>query len=74
MPHPDYRTCKTCGRDRNEVGPLSWTRQCRSCGMATLEANMDQIAAKSGPYFERQQRRTLMAAQRALLAAERKTG
>jgi hypothetical protein len=42
--------------------------------MARLEANMDQIAAKSGPAFERQQRRILMAAQRQLLAAEREKG
>jgi hypothetical protein len=42
--------------------------------MAAIEANNDQIAAKAGPYFEHQQRRQLMRARQALLAAERQTG
>lgn len=74
MPDHRFKNCKGCGKPSAEVGPLSWTRLCRSCGMARIEANNDQMSAGTGPYFERNQRRTLMEAQRRLLAAEREKG
>lgn len=33
------RTCKMCGRDRAECGPISARRKCHSCSMAAVVAN-----------------------------------
>lgn len=71
MPRGAYRTCKCCGRNRDEAGEMSWTRLCMDCAKARLDANNSQIAARSGPFYMHQQRRTLLIARQRLLAAER---
>lgn len=53
MPRVDYVTCKSCGRHADDVGPISWERYCSQCGQEQRDANLDQLVAKSGPYFDR---------------------
>jgi hypothetical protein len=52
---------------------MSHNRYCRDCSLEVEWANNDQISAKAGPYYEHLQRRRIMAARRALLAAEQRT-
>ena len=54
MPRSDVRYCKGCGRSSEEVGELSWTRLCIECGIARFNGNNYEIAAKTGPAYERQ--------------------
>ena len=54
MPRFDYSSCKSCGRGRDEVGPLSGTRLCVDCAVRRLERNNISISTKTGPAFVRQ--------------------
>jgi hypothetical protein len=56
MPKPDYRYCRTCGRDAHEVGALSHTRQCVECGQVKLEQNALGMHVKSGEAWLRWRR------------------
>src|SRR6266536_2097283 len=69
-PRYDYKTCKDCGRDRDDVGLLSRQRLCASCAIKRAEQNNEQIAAGNGPFAEHRLRRTIMAAHRGLVASE----
>jgi len=69
-----YVTCRSCGKNRDEVGPLSWTRQCEACALLALEANLTGLRSKSGPEYLHWARRLNMATRRALVAAERSEG
>lgn len=52
MPHPDYRTCRACGRRQPEPGQLSWTRLCEECGPQIQTAHNLQLHVHRGPWFE----------------------
>ena len=51
MPRADYRTCRGCGRSAEEVGPLSCTRQCESCGERNLWRNVNGLHGHDGEVF-----------------------
>ena len=51
MPDARRTTCKSCGKHRDEVGPLSWTGLCGACGPAVFEQHNDQLHTHSGPWF-----------------------
>jgi len=53
MGHPDYVTCKRCGRHRDECGPLSWSRLCTKCAIEKVAANLEGLATFRGPEFEK---------------------
>jgi hypothetical protein len=57
MPRSTYKTCKSCGGHASEVGELSWTRLCRTCGLARAEAMYDGLTTRSGPAFQYWRRR-----------------
>lgn len=44
MPRPDVVRCKGCGKHRDEVGPLSWTRLCSDCGFERMAENVVGLA------------------------------
>jgi hypothetical protein len=56
MPRLDYKTCKGCGKHADEVGPLSWTRQCADCGKARLIENVDGLHDHTGEALQRWRR------------------
>lgn len=47
-----YARCKGCGKSRDEVGELSWTRLCTTCALTRVESNVNQMVARSGPNFD----------------------
>jgi hypothetical protein len=56
MPRLDYKTCKGCGKHEQEVGLLSHTRFCATCGtMREREHNLS-LHHKSGADFARWRR------------------
>jgi len=57
MPDHRRRKCVVCGEPDKKVGALSWTGKCGTCARARLEANADQMHARSGPNFEHWRRR-----------------
>lgn len=69
MPRRDYSTCRSCGGNRSQVGPLSHSRLCRTCALEREVANMVEISVGAGPFAEHRLRRTIMAAHERLLAA-----
>jgi hypothetical protein len=53
------KSCKGgCDRTVAEVGELSWNGYCFECGQAKREANIRQLAAHRGPWFDHWRRRT----------------
>jgi hypothetical protein len=56
MPRAEYAKCKVCGRRREEVGLMSWTRLCGDCAAARLNENIDGIHFHRGPAFLRWRR------------------
>ena len=53
---------------------MSQTGLCPTHSREIFEANVMQLRARSGPYYEHWARRVLLSAHRALVAAERETG
>ena len=45
--------CIRCGLSRQAVGHLSRLGNCLACGIAAEAANMTQLRAQAGPYYER---------------------
>lgn len=45
--------CRTCGRHTDECGQLSRRGYCQPCGQAAAIAAAMQMAAKSGPAYDR---------------------
>ena len=52
------QTCKRCERDVSECGPLSARYRCRECGDGAHLAEVHQMRARSGPWFQHWRRRT----------------
>lgn len=61
MPRLAYKTCKGCDRPTSEVGDLSWTRLCYSCGKQRQQDNYDQLKAHSGPFAAHHRRQCVAA-------------
>lgn len=40
--------CTCCGKHKSEVGVISWGGNCRTCGKALMNENVDQISAGQG--------------------------
>jgi len=59
--------CTCCGKPSSEVGIISWRGNCRGCGKAIMNENVDQIAAKSGPAHRRRLRGYARMLERAVL-------
>jgi len=59
MPRRGYerQTCKACGAHRSTVGHVTWRGYCIDCGKARHLAEVDQMRAHSGPFFEHWRRR-----------------
>lgn len=67
--HPSK--CRVCGVGRSDGVIVSQKGYCMPHALERFHANTDQIRARNGPFYERWARRSLMAAQRALVAIER---
>ena len=52
----ERRTCKKCGRPREEVGQMSWTGQCFDCAEAAVKENIAGLATMSGEPLRRWRR------------------
>jgi len=50
------KTCQICRRHADEVGPISWTGKCGDCGPLIFIANLEQLRAHAGPYFQHHRR------------------
>ena len=57
MPRPTYKTCRRCGGHVSEVGELSHTRLCRTCGPEVLAAAVLEQVNHDGPTFQHWRRR-----------------
>ena len=70
--HP-HRSCKGCGKPREAElgGLLSKTGLCFDCGTLRREENVNQLAAREGPYYEHFIRRRFMAAYARVLQLEK---
>lgn len=55
----------------DEVGPISWAGNCRRCGKALMNENVDQIAAGHGYAHTRRLRGYLRWLERAALDDQR---
>jgi len=65
--HP-YVHCRGCGKHRSEDGGvLSARGLCKTCADMRRIDNMNQLATRSGPYFDHWARRSFMAARRLVL-------
>lgn len=56
MPRYEYARCRICGRHRDDVGLMSWSRLCADCGHHRLLENIDGIHFHRGPAFRRWRR------------------
>ena len=56
MPRHDYKRCRACGRHVDEVGELSHTRLCGSCGEAINYQAADEQHHHRGEFFQRWRR------------------
>ena len=63
------RRCGVCGKPESEVGALSHRGLCENDSRMLIEANIDQMRAKRGPFFEHWARRLIMSGHRELVAA-----
>jgi hypothetical protein len=52
MPDYRYKRCRLCHRSGEEVGDLSWQRLCIDCGGERRTANILQLNAHDGPWFD----------------------
>jgi len=59
--------CTCCGKNRDEVGELSWSGLCGPCGAAILEENAVGISTKTGYAHRRRLRGYAEMLQRELL-------
>ena len=52
---PDFRraNCRNCNRHRDEIGPLSWTGLCGTCGPLLSEQANKDLHYHQGPVFDR---------------------
>lgn len=57
MPVRPPKTCRVCGRGEDEVGSISWRGYCAIHGDAVQVANVAQLRAREGPYFDHWKRR-----------------
>lgn len=71
LPRRDLKTCRQCKRHSDECGPISHSRLCLECGLFNQTQNILEVADGIGPMAERRLRRTIMAANRQLLAIQR---
>ena len=60
--------CLGCGRHKSTAGELSWQGYCGICGPLIFEANVDQLKAGEGRFYEHWNDRSLLAAHRRRLA------
>jgi len=56
VPRAAYKTCKGCGKTREEVGLLSWTRLCQGCAVDRVAENVTGLVTMSGYPLERWRR------------------
>ena len=56
MPDPRRTTCQSCGRHKEECGPISWAGLCMDCAKARLTENIVGIATMSGEPAKRWRR------------------
>jgi hypothetical protein len=66
---PYERRCVVCGQPESAVGVLSRRGVCEQCGHMIVEANIDQMREKRGPFYEHWARRLIMSGHRALVAS-----
>lgn len=59
MGQPNYAYCKNCKGHRDEVGTMSWTRLCLTCGLELQADNIEGMA--TGRTRERQRWRRALA-------------
>ena len=52
MPRPDVAHCKSCGKHRSIVGPLSWARLCGDCAFERLAENIAGLANLKNPALD----------------------
>jgi hypothetical protein len=45
--------CRRCGRNEDEVGPISQRGKCQGCALGAVEASITEMRQHSGPYFQR---------------------
>ena len=61
MPWPQRSSCRQCLRDEADAGPISARGLCADCGELNVTANLEQLRACNGPYFDHWRRRLLAA-------------
>lgn len=59
---PDLRRvkCQACGKRHEDVGPISWSGLCNTCGKQRARDNLGDLMEHSGPWF-RHWRRSIAA-------------
>jgi len=67
-------TCRACGRHKSTAGEITWAGYCSICGKIIYTANMDQLHAGEGRFYEHWNDRTLLAAHKRRLAYTKGTG
>ncbi len=72
MPDLRRKNCQSCGGNEQAVGPISWGGLCDTCSRQRVAANVSQLMAREGPFYDHWARRSFMAARRLIL--EHSTG
>jgi hypothetical protein len=67
MPDSRRAKCTCCGGHRDDVGEMSWTGLCITCGVELLAENATGIRNKSGPAHRRRLRGMARYLERAML-------
>jgi hypothetical protein len=52
-PRRVYGACTSCGRTREQAGHISWRGLCPPCAEANVAANVEEIASRSGPAYDK---------------------
>jgi hypothetical protein len=56
MPDRRRTTCRNCNRNRDEVGPISWTGKCERCAVELASENVLSLIDHHGEGFNRWRR------------------
>lgn len=53
MPDLRRRNCRSCRKNDAEVGPISWRGLCRTCAVAHVDENIEQMTHRTGPNWSK---------------------
>jgi hypothetical protein len=62
--------CRACGKNKTEVGEISWAGYCEPCGKTIYEANNAHLHEKQGEFYLHWTRRSELAMRKRRIAAE----